>query len=84
LNDGSNCGYGFGLDFGAEAKPYKNHNVVTHAGRTGGFCSIILRFPEKRFTVIVLSNFQQFDRIGAALEVADVFLFNNKNPRSFK
>jgi CubicO group peptidase (beta-lactamase class C family) len=52
LNDGSTTEYGFGwmLD------TYEGMRRIHHTGSTIGFRTVIRRFPEKGFTVVVLMN----------------------------
>ena len=52
LNDGSSTGYGYGWDIG----DYDGHRVVEHAGGTTGFVSYMVRMPDDRVFVTILSN----------------------------
>jgi CubicO group peptidase (beta-lactamase class C family) len=52
LADGSPSGYGFGWF----VSPMREHRSQNHSGLTAGFSSNILRLPDDRVTVIVLSN----------------------------
>ncbi len=52
LNDGSEVGYGFGWMIGK----YRGVAEISHGGDASGFNTWIGRFPDQRFTVIVLSN----------------------------
>jgi CubicO group peptidase (beta-lactamase class C family) len=56
LNDGTQVNYGFGWGLGR----YHGLNFVAHGGVTDGFVAQITRFPEPDFTVILLSNCEQF------------------------
>jgi CubicO group peptidase (beta-lactamase class C family) len=47
---------------------------VWHSGETTGFRNVIVRFPERRLTVIVLTNRDDPAPYAMALEIADVFL----------
>ena len=47
---------------------------VWHSGETTGFRNVIVRFPERRLTVIVLTNRDDPAPYPMALEIADVFL----------
>jgi CubicO group peptidase (beta-lactamase class C family) len=67
-------GYGFGWFI--ENK--RGMSLLWHGGNTIGFTGAIQRFPEQRFTVIVLAN-----RNGAQLseivdKIEDLYLFNSK------
>jgi CubicO group peptidase (beta-lactamase class C family) len=44
--------YGFGWMFG----DYRGVKEIWHSGNTRGFTTRVARFPEKRFTVIILTN----------------------------
>jgi len=52
LNDGTPTGYGYGWDLG----DYDGHRVQEHAGGTTGFVSYMVRMPEDRVFVTILSN----------------------------
>jgi CubicO group peptidase (beta-lactamase class C family) len=47
---------------------------VWHSGETTGFRNVIVRYPERRFTVIVLTNRDDPAPYPTALEIAKVFL----------
>lgn len=71
LNDGTKFNYGFGWGLGK----YFNMPFVSHSGGTDGFVAHILRFPDQRFTVIVLSNFEQLTpTYSLANKIADIYL----------
>ena len=63
-------GYGYGWYVGKHGE----HKAVWHSGSTIGFRNMYLRVPEKRLTVIVLTNRNDADAVGLARQVADVFL----------
>ncbi|MCJ7676662.1 MAG: serine hydrolase [Anaerolineales bacterium] len=52
LNDGRLASFGFGW----LVRDYRGLREVCHGGDISGFNSYIARFPDQRFTVIVLSN----------------------------
>jgi CubicO group peptidase (beta-lactamase class C family) len=69
--DKSGRGYGFGWYIGE----YRGLKEIWHSGETIGFRTRIARFPERKFTVIILAN-----RADAKLEdlphqIADLVLF---------
>src|SRR5262249_15038831 len=78
LNDGTPVNYGFGWQLGR----YRGLNFVAHGGGTDGFRAQITRFPEQRFTVILLSNSQQFTApYAAANKIASIYRAENlKSP----
>lgn len=52
LNDGSKITYAFGLVTGR----YRGLEIVEHSGAYGGFRAHVIRFPEKRFSVVCFTN----------------------------
>jgi CubicO group peptidase (beta-lactamase class C family) len=70
LNDGESTGYGFG--WGIEARD--GHRVVRHGGSWVGFRTHIARWPEDRFTIVVLSNRADFDAEEHVNRIADIWL----------
>ncbi len=57
LKDGTATGYGYGWDIGE----YEGHRVQEHAGGTTGFQSFMVRLPDDRAFVAILSNVQSAD-----------------------
>lgn len=70
LNNGRKIGYAFGLGIGS----YRGLKTVAHSGGDAGFRSRLIRFPDQKFTVVVLSNLASFDPTGMANRVAEEFL----------
>jgi CubicO group peptidase (beta-lactamase class C family) len=62
--------YGFGWRISA----YRNERMVWHSGETRGFRNVILRFPDRRLTVIVLTNRNDPEPYETALKIAALFL----------
>lgn len=62
--------YGFGLEL-SETLGYPS---VHHAGGTGSYGSQMLRFPEQRLSIFVMSSNSQVYTGGLALEIAKIFL----------
>jgi CubicO group peptidase (beta-lactamase class C family) len=52
LKDGTPANYGYGWDLGS----YAGHRVQEHAGGTTGFLSYMVRIPDDRLFVAILSN----------------------------
>ncbi len=52
LKDGSPTNYGYGWDLGS----YEGHRVQEHTGGTYGFLSYMVRMPDDRVFVAILSN----------------------------
>ncbi len=70
LADGSPSGYGFGWF----VSPVRGHRVQEHSGGTAGFSADILRLPDDRVTVIVLTNSYDANPAGMASHVAGQFV----------
>jgi len=70
LNDETRTKYGFGWNI----EPYKNIASVYHAGSTRGFRNAILRFPDQRLTIIILTNRNEGEPIEIARKIADLML----------
>jgi CubicO group peptidase (beta-lactamase class C family) len=71
LPDGKNSGYGFGWYIDR----YRGLRKIHHEGSTVGFRTEILRFPEQRFSVIILANRTDAEPETLALRIADIVLF---------
>ena len=73
MNDGTPISYGFGWGLGK----YRGLHFVSHGGNTDGFVAQITRFPEQHFTVVLLSNFEQFPPAFAiSNKIAGIYLAN--------
>jgi CubicO group peptidase (beta-lactamase class C family) len=70
LNKGDTISYALGQDIGK----YKGLKFISHSGGDAGYRSFLGRFPDQRFSVIVLSNDASFDPGGLALKIADIYL----------
>lgn len=70
LNNGDTLKYAFGLIHGI----YKGLKTVSHGGAFLGFRTQFVRFPEQKFSVIIFSNFSDFNPTAKAYEIADVLL----------
>ncbi len=68
--DGTRLDYALGLSRGE----YRGLKTVEHGGADAGFRSTLLRFPDERFSVIVLANAGDVDAGTLARHVADVYL----------
>ena len=70
LNDGDDYPYGFG--WGLE--PYGAlGRRVSHGGGWVGFSTFIVRFPKRQFSVIVLSNLDEFESGEFADRITDIY-----------
>ncbi len=55
LNSGERTAYGFGW----RVVPWRGRKNIGHSGSTSGFSASLQRFPDDRFAVIVLCNFDE-------------------------
>ena len=70
LNNGETIAYAFGQSIGA----YRGLKTVAHSGSWAGFRTVLLRFPDEDFAVIVLSNVGNFNPTARAREVAEIYM----------
>jgi CubicO group peptidase (beta-lactamase class C family) len=70
LNDGEELTYAFGLVIGER----KGLRVVEHGGALGGYRANLVRFPDERFSVVVLSNVSVAQPAALAMQIADLYL----------
>ena len=70
LASGKELAYAFGLEIGE----YRGLPMVEHAGSTGGYRTVITRFPAQHTTVVALCNVSSADAPGMAHGVADIVL----------
>jgi CubicO group peptidase (beta-lactamase class C family) len=70
LNSGEKIDYAWGL----VVREYKGLKVVEHGGAWVGFRAALVRFPEQRFSVIILANLDSIDPSGLAFKIADIYL----------
>jgi CubicO group peptidase (beta-lactamase class C family) len=70
LNDGQPIYYASGLIVDA----YRGRRIVEHGGAGGGFRAQLLRFPEQRFSVVMLANSADIDYGEMVHAMADIYL----------
>ena len=70
LSDGQPTEYGFGWFVDQD----RGSTRLTHNGETRGFTNAIVRYPDQRLTVIVLTNLSNSAPWDAAQNIADVWL----------
>lgn len=80
LNSGQQIDYAFGQGVG----DYRGARAVSHGGSWAGFRTHLIRFPEQRLAIIVLSNLAGFDAGGMARRVADIYLADVLAPREVR
>ena len=69
-DDGQPIDYAFGLDVGT----YRGLKVLSHHGLANGFAAGMMRFPERKLTVICLSNLESTKTEPLVKKVADLYL----------
>jgi CubicO group peptidase (beta-lactamase class C family) len=62
--------YGYGWRYGE----HRGHRTMWHSGETTSFRNVIVRFPDQRLTVIVLTNRDHPQPYETALRIADFYL----------
>lgn len=70
LNSGKEIDYAGGLRHGT----YRGLPIVEHSGVIAGYRSVLLRFPEEKFSVILLANVSSFKPAFMARRIADIYL----------
>jgi CubicO group peptidase (beta-lactamase class C family) len=73
LNGGAKVDYGFGVVLG----DYHGSPMISHGGSWAGYRSFMMRVPEKRFAVAILSNAGNMNTSRLAVEIADLYLGNS-------
>jgi CubicO group peptidase (beta-lactamase class C family) len=70
LNKGDTLSYAFGQDGGF----YKGLMAFAHGGSDAGYRSFLIRFPDQKISIAILSNLASFDPGGLAYKIADIYL----------
>ncbi len=70
LNNGERLNYALGLGI----VDYRGLPLVSHGGAFVGFRAEMVRFPEQRFSVIILANLSTINPSKLARQVADIYL----------
>ncbi|MFZ5517294.1 MAG: serine hydrolase domain-containing protein [Candidatus Zhuqueibacterota bacterium] len=73
LQNGEKLEYGFGW----RIDEYKGHRRVHHTGGTCGFATIIQRYPDDHFSIIILTNRAEPALNQTADALADLYLIRN-------
>jgi CubicO group peptidase (beta-lactamase class C family) len=73
LNNGDTTSYAMGQFIGN----YKSLLTIDHSGSDAGFRTYLLRFPEKKLSIIVLANDASIDAGSLAYQIADIYLNYN-------
>jgi CubicO group peptidase (beta-lactamase class C family) len=67
--DDPKVAYGFGW----RISEHRGERMVWHSGETRGFRNVLMRFPERRLTVVMLTNRNEPAPKATALKIADLF-----------
>jgi hypothetical protein len=67
LNSGTRLDYAYGLIVG----DYRGLKTVSHSGSEPGYAAYYLRFPEQRFSIVILSNLSSVSPARLARKIAD-------------
>jgi len=78
LNNGNQINYAMGLTLGE----YRGLPTAEHSGANFGYRSEYLRFPEQRFSAIVLCNLSTAGPVGLAHKIADLYLQGDLVPET--
>ncbi len=70
-------GVAFDYGFGWRIDEYKGLFRIHHTGSTSGFRNVIQRYPDEKFTVIILTNRAEPDVENLAEMLTDLFLTGN-------
>jgi len=70
LNNGESSGYAFALNNGT----YKGLKTVSHGGSLAGYRAQLMRFPDEKFSVIILANRGDANPTRKSFQIADILL----------
>lgn len=70
LNKGDTLSYAFGQDIST----YRGVKTIAHSGGDAGYRSYLLRFPDQKYSIAVLSNLGSFNPGELAQKIADIYL----------
>ena len=76
LNNGNQIDYALGLSLG----DYRGLPIVEHSGELFGYHSAFLRFPQQRFSAIVLCNLATAAPEALTRKIADLYLASDFKP----
>ncbi len=76
LNSGAQISYAFGLGIGR----YRGLRTVSHGGSWASFRTFLVHFPDQRFSVVVLGNFDPANPNQTAYNLVDLYLADELAP----
>ncbi len=74
LKNGDTLNYAFGQ----KVSQYNGRKVISHGGADAGYRSQVLRFPDQKLAIIVLTNDGSLNADEEAYAIADIYLDNKK------
>lgn len=77
LNSGAPVNYASGLYFDT----YRGLKLVEHLGTVGGYISLMSRFPDQHFTVVVLANARSVSPSRLSRQITDIYLDSDLAPK---
>lgn len=75
LNNSEEFDYGLGWRLDS----YRGQRRIAHGGAWVGFNTAISRYPDLRFTIVILSNRAEYDPVAVSDQVADIY-FDSLDP----
>lgn len=76
LNNGKEIGYASGVEIGK----YRGLRTVAHSGGDAAYRTNILRFPDQRFSVVLLANAGDVRPASLSFKIADIYLKDRLQP----
>ena len=76
VKNGNEIDYASGLEIGK----YRGLRTVEHAGGDAAYRTNILRFPDQRFSVVVLANAGDVNATALSFKIADIYLEDRLQP----
>ncbi len=77
LNDGTKIEYALGMTIGT----YRGKKIVGHSGSDAGYRTHVVRIPQEKLGIVVLSNLGSVNASQAAFDIADVVLADKLDPK---
>ena len=70
LNNGDTLGYAYGQGWGQ----YRGQKTIAHGGADAGYRTYFVRFPDQKYSFIVLSNLASANTYRMGMDLADIYL----------
>lgn len=65
-------------------RKYKGATLYNHTGSDAGFKTYLVRFPDYKLSIILLSNDENFASLKSGLDIAEFYLSTKLKPREIK